>query len=468
MKYLKGSITVYLSLSLSTFILVVLIFSRICIINFEKERFEIAADVSFNSTLGEYNLELFNKYDLLYIDTSYLNKYPDVNNLKNRLEYYMKENTEKVYRSANSPWGKTQIQEVTILEYESALGNNGLNMASQINKYIDDSEHVEPFLNEIRDVNSHIGYAGLLMSENPIERFMSYKEAVDSIPLPRKKINNKEVEVEVSNPADWVYGLSGSDIFYLSEADIDSVSTYKFDVSNLISNRGATNTIGYKDSYEHDDLKFVTYLIDKCGLFLEEGDNSYIHLELEYILNGNDSDIENLKAVVNDIFNIRLTENLNLAFSDSSIVSEAYAVATLLEVCTLNPAFIEPVANSVVAACGFIETMADMKALLGGLSVEFPKTTIATSVSNILGGFLQESGSQGGFCYRQYVELLLLMMDRQTLIYRTMDIMELYVRTNSLNENFKMDWCVESYKALIRGKGLGVKDYQLIRKYGYF
>ena len=64
----KGSLTVYLSLSLSlilSFVLTVIEGARISVIRMEAE---CVADIGMNSVLAEFHRELLEQYDLLFVD----------------------------------------------------------------------------------------------------------------------------------------------------------------------------------------------------------------------------------------------------------------------------------------------------------------------------------------------------------------------------------------------------------------
>ena len=464
---LRGSLTVYLSLSLSSFILLISVFSTLCIINSEKERFEIACSLAGNSSLSEYCIPLYQKYDLLYIDTSYIDKPANDENLKKRLEYYLKENTENVYASSNSPWGRMRIKDIEVSNVETACSLNGLNMWNQICIYVDDSEHMAPYLEEARESESNLLSAALLSEVNPLERFRAFKEAVDALPLPQKKNIKGELEdVPVSNPADWVYGLGGSDISAVSGISTQ-LSGMVMDTGNLISHRGM-EVPSYSEDYHTDKDKLMAYLIDKFGCYKSEKESSSLLYQLEYIAEGNSEDAKNIRQVAENIFMWRLEDNLSLAFSDGTLVAEAHSAAMMLEVCTLSPIFIEPVADSIIAACAYLETLSDMSVIFKGGRIPLHKSSHNMSVSNVLNGVTYESSSEEGLSYRQYVELMIFLMDSETVLKRTMDLMECEVRNSFGNDNFKMDHLIESFEMKIKAEGTGVSEYEIRRRYGYF
>ena len=52
--------------------------------NAGKVRLECALDTSMNAVLSEYNITLFERYGLLYIDASYLGRKPAISNVEER------------------------------------------------------------------------------------------------------------------------------------------------------------------------------------------------------------------------------------------------------------------------------------------------------------------------------------------------------------------------------------------------
>ncbi len=466
---LNGSITVFLSLTLSFLLLMILTFNALCIGNAEKMRFEIASDTAFNSVLGEYSKYLNDRFDLLYVDSSYLSGNPGVQRVENRLMLYMKKNSEEVLSTLGSPWGNIRVDGCMIEDFETASGGDGLNMASQAVRYVHDSPHTLDLQYEALEAMMNAPVASALDGQDPMEEINGYMESLLGMELPKKK-NEKGIWIEVplSNPADWVYGLMGSDILYLAEASDLNISSAIIDTDGLISHRGAVNTGSGKEDYEYSEEAYIAYLLDKFGCYKNEMEETPLKCSLEYIAVGNCSDYENFKEAVMRIFKWRLIDNLRLAFSDGRLKSEATAAALLLEVCILNPAFIQPVADTIIAACAFLETISDLRVILSEGRIPLVKSSHNMSVANILTGNIYHASSDEGLSYRQYVEIMIINMGVNEKILRTMDLMEIETRLNTGNPCFCMDWCLEEITANISASGSGLERYRIKRKYGYF
>ena len=67
-----------------------------------------------------------------------------------------------------------------------------------------------------------------------------------------------------------------------------------------------------------------------------------------------------------------------------------------------------------------------------------------------------------------YLAAMILLMDKEEVNLRAMDIMEMDIRLGDGNKSFSMDWCIERFEAKITGAGGMGNQYSLSRKYGYF
>ncbi|MCR5304009.1 MAG: DUF5702 domain-containing protein, partial [Lachnospiraceae bacterium] len=177
-----------------------------------------------------------------------------------------------------------------------------------------------------------------------------------------------------------------------------------------------------------------------------------------------------LEAVCSVLFGWRFAANWLYIQTDSEKKGAAEAVANAIAFVTLCPEVAEPLTQAILFAWSFMESIMDMKVLLGGGKVPIYKSydTWITSIKNIGGNLGESEGSRSGLTYREYVGIMLLLNDFDKSVMRTMDIMELNVRTAPGNENFRMDWCLDSFKVLVNSScGLG-RDIGITRRFGYY
>ena len=73
---MKGYLTVFLAMSLSILTGFILLLTGSAVKNAEKVRFESAVDTGMNAVLSEFHIGLLERYGLIYVDASYLEKAP--------------------------------------------------------------------------------------------------------------------------------------------------------------------------------------------------------------------------------------------------------------------------------------------------------------------------------------------------------------------------------------------------------
>lgn len=462
---MKGYLTVFLAMSLSLLTGFILLFTSNAIRNAEKLRFECAVDTAMNAVLSEYNIALFERYDLLYVDASYLNKEPSISNMEERLRFYVEQNTSQALRGNNAPWGSLNHIESTILDFETAADQMGASMRNQAICYIEDAgiERIEgQVISQLEEIQA-------LENRDPMKEWSGIMEQLAGMELP--KIQNERglwEEVPLSNPADWVYGLSGSDVLYLGEADMQAVSPAHIALENYISHRQmkSSDTIERKQQFKEE--MFITYLFEKMGYLGHPREGSVLNCQLEYIAWGKDSDLKNVRAVAEKLFYWRFSDNVLCACADGDLRARAMAAAEELQAVQLKEEFKEPVAESILYACAFLESIGDLRAIYDGARIPVRKSEHQMLVESVLNGNLYITGSSNGFSYSEYLACMILLEEKANVNLRTMDIMEMDIRFQDSNKNFAMDWCVERYEAIVSSRGSYGNQYFLRRKYGYF
>lgn len=460
---MKGYLTVFLSLSLSIFIGFVLFLTGNAIRNAGKIRMEGAMDTGMNSVLAEFSVALHDRYDLLYIDASYLGKEPSVFNMENRLAFYMGHNLNRY--SEDKPWGRININRVTISEIVTAAEGNGKSMKYQAAKYIQDTG-IEREEGEIFDC---LDAAGSLDGQDAMGEWSALQEQIAGIELPQ--ILNEEgewEEVPLGNPADRIFGLAGSDMLYLLTVNTDSIGIGSIQKSTYISGRKMENTADAAPK-QADDRLFLIYLFEKMGNYRNRKEGSFLQCQLEYIAAGCESDYENLKSVVERLVRWRFAVNASYVMGNGSLCGEAFEIADSLYAVQLKGEFREPVAQSILYAVAYLEALSEVKCLLNGGRVEMGKSSWHTDIEQVLAGEIPPGFSgDSGFSYEQYLACMVMLLSEDMRNLRSMDIMEMDIRYLTGNPHFAMDWCVERYEAEVRAEGVVGEIYALRRVYGYF
>lgn len=95
---LKAYLTVYLALSLTVLLALVMALLAGVKKNTIRMEEELALDTAGYSALAEYDQELLKQYDLFFIDTSYGGREPDIAEIGGHIKQYANKNLENTQR----------------------------------------------------------------------------------------------------------------------------------------------------------------------------------------------------------------------------------------------------------------------------------------------------------------------------------------------------------------------------------
>ena len=229
------------------------------------------------------------------------------------------------------------------------------------------------------------------------------------------------------------------------------------------------------------------YIFDKFKCYTDNEQAFCLDYEIEYILVGKSSDINNLSGVVDKIIAIREGFNLLYLMKDSAKREEAYAMAAAITGFTGMPAVIRVTQFLILGAWAYAESVVDAKDLLQGYKVNVIKDTDEwnLSLSGIKNLASTDENKEGrkGLSYEDYLRFLLFTQNKAEQIYRILDVIELNVRKR-YNDSFRFSECIvkaEVYtqyeikrlfsgisfvKDIIQDKGKGFQ-IEVTRQYGY-
>ena len=203
-----------------------------------------------------------------------------------------------------------------------------------------------------------------------------------------------------------------------------AVSASDTETSNLLS---ATS----------DKALFGEYILTHFSDCSEDSSSTALDYEAEYIIAGKDSDKANLSAVVGDIVLLRTGCNLISILKSSAKKAETLALATSLVGFTGMPIVIKIFQILLISAWALAESIADVKALIGGHKIRTIKNDdewyiSLAGIKNFGSDSITPSGTEQGLSYESYLRLLLLMQNKNTQYFRTMDMIQANM---CLNEN---------------------------------
>lgn len=182
----------------------------------------------------------------------------------------------------------------------------------------------------------------------------------------------------------------------------------------------------------------------KFGSFLNSAKDSALKYELEYIINGEDNDRENLKKTAEKIVAARNVMSFAYIVTDTEKIRAVSAVAASAAA-TIGLPFMEPIIKGLLLeAWSFAEAVSDVKQLYEGEKIPVMKTkeNWNTSLDNL--GKSQNESYKGkkGMDYNAYLQMLICLEKDSDCIYRIMDLIQINIQSR-YNKNFLLTKCFQ-------------------------
>ena len=465
MKQVNASISVFLALTIS----LVLAFCMALVESARENAMLLKADLIFQigvqSVMAEYHHELWEKYELFYLDCSYGTETPNYENIGHRLQKYIDENLRYDGRGWLSlQYEDGQISEVRLASdyigedlytkaVESVKESMGLSFAEQALKWLEQVEatsYIEEYLeHENQETYQVIGE----VNGSSIE----VKEEVWGFDKKGQPILLEEAEyetVDIHNPLDRI--LSGNILLKKVTDSSQKISLNKINIKSLPSKRALAAGSAPKRETETnllDKALFCNYVLEHLSSFSDYKNETKEGLQysLEYLIGGKESDNLNMEIVIGKLMVIREIDNYLKILQDEIRLAEAEAIGAAAA--TLVPWVAPIVTQATLIYWAYEESINDVQRLLEGESVSLVKAIGLNDVG------LAELN------YEQYLYILLLMQSKDTLILRTMDMIEMDIGREQYG--FRIDACVSFCE--IQGVFMDIynKKYYVTQKVQY-
>lgn len=471
----KGYLTVFLSLTITIMLSLILALLQNARIGAIRMRAECAADVSMDSVLAEYNRALFEQYDLLMVDCSYQTETPSLANVEEHLRYFMQGNfAQSVIGTLTGTRSMTAAEctQVKIPAVSFATDGNGAVLRRQILAYMEG----EPVTDAIAEATANLG----ILSANGYDTHDVEAEAaenraeLDSFEIPTQiDEDGNEYQPVLDNPADAVESQKGIGVVNLAVPDPSSISTTTVDPDQLLSHRTKNQGTGLDETEAlslTDRMLINQYMAEKTGCYTKPRNGTVLKYELEYLIAGEPCDFDNLEACARAIFFWREAACFACLVSDRGKMDILEALATLLSALVFLPEIEEPLKWSMVFAWSFAEAISDMRTLYEGGKVPLIKTRESWKLSfenlvffrDHLGG-----GGESGLDYQDHLRMLLLLQSMDEKTARMGDLIELDIRQTAGNAHFRLDWCMDVFEAQMRVESRLGFAMDMVRRDGY-
>ena len=309
------------------------------------------------------------------------------------------------------------------------------------------------YISKLEDLGSLFSdTAGGLTKDNSSDyrvKIASFTDLFSDFNLDELGVNFDSSEIEkedssfLSSVSDFfeggILGFVAGDISEKSIETDDLPSVTAFDTSSSAENTSLAETA-------LDQAVFGEYVLQHFGNCTSVKEGSALNYETEYIIAGKDSDKDNLAAVVSDIVLLRTGCNMISLLKSSTKKAETSLLATSLVGFTGMPVLVKVFQILIMAAWSLAESIADVKALIGGHKVQTIKDDSdwyisLSGIKNFGSESISPEGTEKGLSYEAYLRILLLMQNKKVQYFRTMDLIQANM---CLNENpaFRIADCI--------------------------
>ena len=212
--------------------------------------------------------------------------------------------------------------------------------------------------------------------------------------------------------------------------------------------------------------------MDKLGNFRRPSSHG-LRYQVEYILEGKDNDLDNLKAVAGRLLIIREGVNFAHLLSEPGKRSQAAALAAAIAATFLIPPAASVIEKAVLLCWAFGESILDVRELLDGGKIPLVKSAgdwqlSLENLSNLLDSLdTRRRSVENGMSYEDYLQVLLMSKSKSMKLKRGMDMVELGIRSMPQRERFRLDCCITAIEAAVDVRANKRKVFTVTKQYCY-
>ncbi len=480
--YLTVTLTLCLAVILSLFLTLIDGVRR----NGARLEIECVTDIGLQSIMAEYHCELMKQYNLFAIDSSYGTINCSKANTEAHLIQYLSRNldyddvflSDYLYRDFLG----LSVEQAELVKLSIMTDHGGAVFRRDAVEAVKDDVGLG-LLEELRDWVQEVEINGLEEGEEEIRKQEldgEIREWVDRYDGMEVEVEEDEWErAQVRNPTDGLEARKRLGLLQLVIIDEANLSSNVIHPENLISNRmqqGQVNhgNIPWEESGEMEQLTerflFQEYLLRYMGRYGRDSEEDALRYQIEYLIGGRESDVENLKCVINRLCVLREAANAMYLMSNEAKRAEIRLVATAA--CTLItlPALTPLLEGAILLAWAYAESVYDIRSLLAGGRIPLMKDDGSWhySLSSALNGGLRDASADGeGLAYDDYLRIFMMLCDLDTMTGRAMDMVEADIRLTPGNAAFRLDGCFRTVEASIQiGSAHGFR-YEITRQKSY-
>lgn len=461
-----GYLTVYLALIMTIMLSLYLALIEGVRSNGIRMEAECIADIGLNSIFAEYHRELYKQYNLFAIDTSYGTASAGKSNTEKHLQEYLERNMslEDVFldRFLYKDFMALSLDSLELTKVSILTDEGGTVFRRRAVEAIQDDvgltllEELSQWMKTVTDYE---------MRERDIAaEKKEVDEEIEEYNGEKKQISEKQwIVVDVENPTDKLEEKRKAGILKSVLDSTEELSAKKIATDALISVRMGNGAIS-QGNYSIEELGaldafterffFQEYLLKYMGCYGNVDEENALEYQIEYLVTGEESDIENLRKTANMLCALREVSNAVYLFGDEEKCAVAELLAAILATAMMLPEITDLLKVTLLLGWAYAESVYDVKVLLEGGKVPLLKddSTWHYGLENALELGNASGENQIGLSYQDYLRIFMSFTDLNTLTARAMDMVEADIRQTPGNQMFRLDACYDALESHIKIK----------------
>ena len=452
----KGSITIFTTLSM--ILVAAVLFSLLEGMRFQEIRriSQLQTELAVESFFAKYNVNMWKEYRLLGSEDVTLTQ-----QLKSAA------NGRQMANNYGLNLFQTQVKDIHIDSLTRITDGKGSAYVYAAVSYMKKQivyETIQDLYNRYEAIRSLTQGGEIDLSK--IDEALQNIENIQKQTQQEDRAEEMEAEVkkeeegnipQIENPLQVIKDLQEKGVLELVISDTASLSDKEITGLSLVSNRelkeSASSQIPEREWV--DKVLFQQYLLSYFSNYQSGKENTPLTYELEYIISGKSKDIENLKNMAEQLLVIRQILNFLYLISDAQAQEEAGVLAVALAGATANPVVIDVVKMGILTAWAFGESILDVRALFAGKKIPLLKskntwTLTLADFGRIVQKDFWAKESEAGIRYEDYLGILLLFQNEESLAMRAMDLQELMIKEKYKDSGFLMDQlCIQAEVSVV-------------------
>lgn len=412
----KGSVTIFLALLMTMFLILCLVLVEGVRVYFLRVNALQVMELAEFSALSEYQKELFEHYGLFFLDLDYEQGCERMDVLENRIQNYLNKNTQEIRTEG--------LSVKNICRATDAEGSSFFEQAVEVMKIQSGYKVFEELIGNVEHID---------LEEVDLSEFLEEYENTAKGILEGLEEKEEEKSFSVSLP-----DITFPSIKALREAvfgDETGLSKKTINSDERILSRSLSGGAGKKKEDSFADMElFHIYLFSNFGHYGSQNPyvwDSSLEYQLEYIVSGKESDLDNLENIMWRIFLLRAGGNYLFYHQDAYELGKAQAEAAALVGFLGNAFLIEAVTEMLLISQSIEDGIVQTRQVFAGNKVPLYEKGVFSGV--LLG-------------YEEYLYLFLESTHQAHKIFRCMDLVEMEIREKSGYEKFSLDHCTDQFE----------------------